>query len=152
MRDFPSLPPLSPIASLSTVTVFPAQAKRETPQARLQEGLKRFLRQAEQVNQLSVQLEAAMLELKTIATDLNQDLKSLKNPTPICEYQAASLPRVARKADGSWILVNCPIDLFKAEKDAVQLAQTLRRRQQTRDQKQRLQKRFRRKPDGMKSS
>lgn len=152
MRDFPSLPPLSPVASLSTVTVFPAQAKRETPQARLQEGLKRFLRQAEQVNQLSAQLETAMLELKTIATDLNQDLKTLNNPTPICEYQTASLPRVARKADGAWILVNCPIDLFKAEKDAVQLAQTLRRRQQSRDQKQRLHKRLRRKPDGMKSS
>lgn len=102
--------------------------------------------QAERINQLSAELEVAVLELKEIALEVNRDWRafqatqeSTRNAiakrgsstslvTNICEYQVASVPNVQQKPSGSFVLTSQPIDLFKAEREAAWLAQTLRRR------------------------
>ncbi|HLO88046.1 MAG TPA: hypothetical protein VK203_24005, partial [Nostocaceae cyanobacterium] len=44
----------------------------------------------------------------------------------ICEYSTVSLPYVRQKKDGSLLLTKRTVDLFRAEKEAAQLAQQLR--------------------------
>jgi hypothetical protein len=92
--------------------------------------------QAERINQLSGQLEAAMAEMKTIATEVNRDWRSLQflttpnqNPENICHYQVREVPYVKRHPQGTFSLTSRPVDLFKAEREAASIAQTLRHRQ-----------------------
>ncbi|MFW6359159.1 MAG: hypothetical protein ACOC0N_08130 [Chroococcales cyanobacterium] len=44
-----------------------------SPQQRLQGGYQRFEKQTQKIAKLSAELEAAILELKAIATQVNQD-------------------------------------------------------------------------------
>jgi hypothetical protein len=96
--------------------------------------LKRLESQAERINQLSAELEAAVFELKAIASEINSDWKAIQATqnssigANICEYRAVVVPHVAPKQDGSFVLLSKPIDLFQAEREATLLAQTLRNR------------------------
>lgn len=89
--------------------------------------------QAERLNQLSNELETAMIELKAIATEVKRDLRAVQATghscfaSNICEFVADVVPYVAQKPSGSLVLMLRPVDLFKSEREAVLLAQFLRR-------------------------
>jgi hypothetical protein len=93
--------------------------------------------QAKHINQLSAELEAAILELKVIASEITPDWRviqatqissSSRTRTDICEYHDTDIPQVELKPDSSFVLISKPIDLFHAEREAMLLAQTLRHR------------------------
>jgi hypothetical protein len=97
--------------------------------------LRRLKNQAERLNQLSAELEAAVFEFKAIASEVNQDWKAvqaMQEPrsaiVDICKYQAVHVPRVQQKSSGSFVMTSQRVDLFQAEREAELLAQTLRRR------------------------
>ncbi|MFN6487719.1 MULTISPECIES: hypothetical protein [unclassified Nostoc] len=90
----------------------------------------RFITQVERINQMAEELEAAILELKAIANKMNTQkrypllIKEIcKN---ICQYFAVSIPWVKQKSNDSFILTTRRVDLFRAEREATQLAQQLR--------------------------
>ena len=117
-----SLPVKSPIGVLRQRTI---------------QGLGRLKNQGLRINQLSAELEEAMLEFKAIASEVNQNWKAIQaiqEPTSavadICEYQVVNVPSIQQKTSGSFILTSRTVDLFKAEREAAILAQKLRRRAQ----------------------
>ncbi|MBE9125859.1 MULTISPECIES: hypothetical protein [unclassified Coleofasciculus] len=116
---------------------FPIQSSLGRLQQRTRNGLRRLEYQASRINELSTELEAAVLELKAIASQVNRDLKALqatqqprsKAIAPkVCEYRAANLPTVYQKPSGLFVLTSRSVDLFKAEREAKVLAQVLRHR------------------------
>ncbi|MBN3890921.1 MAG: hypothetical protein HWQ43_17800 [Nostoc sp. JL31] len=90
----------------------------------------RLIAQVERINQMAGELEAAIFELKAIANTLNtQKSYPTLNQEPyknICQYFTVSVPWVKRKSDNSFILTTRKVDLFRAEREATQLAQQLR--------------------------
>jgi hypothetical protein len=104
----------------------------------LDEAFQRLEAQAEQVNQLSVAQETAILKLKVIAEQVELDWKASEpehsarsgksaiHLPPICEYLDTSIPHVERDANGGLILTSRSIDLFKAQRDAEFNAEVLR--------------------------
>jgi hypothetical protein len=99
------------------------------------DGLKRLKNQGIRINELSAELEEAMLEFKAIASEVNQNWKAIQaiqEPTSavadICEYQVVNVPSIKQKTSGSFILTSRTVDLFKAEREAAILAQKLRHR------------------------
>ncbi len=89
-------------------------------------GWQRLAAQAQRINQLAAELEDAILELKAIATEVNCDRLANKNQIKSsCEYHQASVPCVKRKA-GTFVLTTRQVDLFRAEREATQLANSLR--------------------------
>lgn len=124
----------------------PAKSSLEELRQRTHEGMKHLQSQAERINQLSGELEAAVLELKATAQDVNRDwrlMQATQEPitdvrgkeiaiasviSNICEYQATHVPNVRRKQSGVFVLTSRRIDLFKAEREATLVAQALRRR------------------------
>ncbi len=122
------------LPSRSTTLFLPRKIPIAEVQQGCAQGLQRMTIQADRINQLSRQLEAAMAEMKTIASEVNQDWRSLQlitnpNQTPhnICHYQVREIPWVKRHAHGFY-LTSRPIDLFKAEREAASIAETLRHR------------------------
>lgn len=114
---------------------FPIKSSLEMLRQRTTKGVRRLENQAKRINELSAELEAALLELKAIASEINPDWKAIQGThksssksTNVCEYRVAAVPQVELKPDGSFILVSKPIDLFQAEREATLLAQTLRHR------------------------
>jgi len=103
-------------------------------QQKAKDSLRRLETQAERLNQLSAELEVAILELKAIAGEVNLDLQviypSKKPPAskPIRESLPVAVPYVRQKSSDSWVLTSRVVDLFKAEREAALLAQELRRR------------------------
>jgi len=104
---------------------------------RTRDGWKRLEYQASHINRLSTELEAALLELKAIASQVNADWNTLQQVQHsstqaiipnVCEYQITKLPLVQYKPSGTFLLTSRSVDLFKAERDAIVLAQVLRRR------------------------
>ena len=113
---------------------FPVRSHLEVLRQRTSEGWRRLESQAKRINQLSAELETAMLELKAIASEINQDWRAIQaiqkssNRADICKYCSVTVPHVQTKPDGSFLLLLKPVDLFQAERDAALLAQTLRQR------------------------
>lgn len=120
---------------------FPARSPLEVLRQRTDNGLKRLEHQAERINQLSAELETAMLDLKAIASEVNRDWRALQATQKpktdaiasfvhnnVCEYQSVNIPSVQHKRSGAFVLTSRPVDLFKAEREANLLAQTLRHR------------------------
>jgi hypothetical protein len=122
-----------PSFQLQQLTLKPRQA---TPEVQIAEEIKRLEAQAERVNQLSVAQEAALLELRAIAEKLERDRQSIEpeadgfaaDRSPVCEYLMEGVPYVEREPDGAFIVTTRSIDLFRAEREATLMAQTLRRR------------------------
>jgi hypothetical protein len=89
-----------------------------------------FVAQAQRINQIAKELEGAILELKSMASNINSQRRYIlpggKKCSDICEYNNFSLPWVGKKQDGSFVLATQKIDLFRAEKEAELLAQKLR--------------------------
>ena len=103
---------------------------------RTNNDLRRLGNQAERINQLSAELEVAILQLKAIASEVNQDwreLQAIQKPTAdpitleVCEYRAVSTPIIQQKPCGSLVLLSRPVNLGKIEPDVGLLKQTLRR-------------------------
>ena len=84
--------------------------------------------QADRINQLAAELEVAILGLKAIASqiDYTQQLSG-----SACEYRSVVVPQVKRRKATEFILTTKAIDLFQAEREAQQLAQTLRQKTKT---------------------
>ncbi|MBD2305382.1 hypothetical protein H6G17_07625 [Chroococcidiopsis sp. FACHB-1243] len=85
--------------------------------------------QADKINQLAAQLEAAIFELKAIANQIDYTQQLSGNT---CEYRSVVVPQVKRRNTNEFILTTKVIDLFQAEREAQQLAQTLRQKTKTR--------------------
>jgi hypothetical protein len=108
----------------------------------LNEAFERLEAQAEQVNQLSVAQETAILKLKVIAEQVELDWKtsdpdprtragkSAIHLPPLCEYLDTAIPHVERDQNGGLILTSRSVDLFKAEREAEFNAEILRHRKQ----------------------
>ena len=115
-----------------TTAIPPLQPQLEPEQPPSQQiAWQRLTAQAEKINQLASELEAAMFELKAIASVIKhkQRIKH-KTPKPLnhtCEFLATSVPDVKRGHAGGFILATRPVDLFQAEREATQTAQKLRR-------------------------
>lgn len=108
----------------------PQIAQAEQPQQF--EGWQRLGAQAQRINTLAAELEAAMFELKAIANEVNCTQRIKHNsPKPLkraCEFLAANVPNVKRNKAGEFVLTTRSVDLFRAEREATQIAQTLRQR------------------------
>lgn len=110
--------------------------------AALDEALERLDAQAQQVNQLAAAQETAILELKAIAEQIEQDWKTLElvnaaragydasdlEIPPLCEYGQASVPKIEKNHKGVLVLTAQSIDLFRSEREAALTAQALRHR------------------------
>ncbi len=116
---------------------FPIHSSLEVLRQRTREGLRRLEQQGSRINQLSGELEAAVLELKAIASEVNRDWKAfqaMQQPATggivsnVCEYRIAKVPNVQQKPSGLFVLTSRPVDLFKVEREAALLAQALRHR------------------------
>jgi hypothetical protein len=108
--------------------------------AQIDIALKRLEDQAQQINQLSVTQEAAILELKAIAQQIERDWKTLEvvnaaragydasniEVPAVCEYLQFSVPLVEKNQAGVLVLTERSVDLFKAEREAAMTAQSLR--------------------------
>lgn len=94
------------------------------------EAVQRLEAQADRINRLSLDQEAALLELKTIAEQIDRNRKSeddgLEEPT--WEYLSAAVPLVERDETGMFVVTTRSVDLYQAERDAVLMAQSLRSR------------------------
>ncbi|WP_157162533.1 hypothetical protein [Cylindrospermum stagnale] len=90
----------------------------------------RLAAQAQRINQIARELEAAILELRAMASTFNSQrrysLPLEKTYKKICHYFTVSVPWVKQKPDKSFILTTRKVDLFRAEKEAALLAQQLR--------------------------
>ncbi|HEY9635941.1 MAG TPA: hypothetical protein V6D14_21215 [Coleofasciculaceae cyanobacterium] len=119
----------------SPLLPFPVRSSLAVLRQRASKGLERLERQAQRINQLSTELETALLEFKAIASEINTDWKSIQATqvstsaiADICEYQRVNIPNLQQKPSGSFVLTSRTVDLFKAEREATLLAQTLRHR------------------------
>jgi len=100
---------------------------------------KQLTAQADHINQLASAQENALLELRAIAQRLERDwratgLESFPYPesngdlSPLYQASSAEVPWVERNEDGSYILSRRSLDLLKSEREALRIAQELRKR------------------------
>ena len=127
--------PQQPNVPKKSLLSFPVSSPPDGLRQRTIQGLGDLKHQAERINRLSAELETAVFEFKAIASEVNQDWKALQAmqeqtsaAADICRYQAVHLPIVQQKSSGSFVLTSRTLDLFKAEREAKILAQTLRHR------------------------
>lgn len=115
----------------TAIAALQPQMKQEVLQQKQREGWQCLTAQAERINQLATELEAAMFEFKAIANDVNLErrmIRASKSPIKsVCEYLTTLVPCVKRKKGGAFILTTRKVDLFQAEREAVQVARELRR-------------------------
>ncbi|MBW4509871.1 MAG: hypothetical protein KME64_25655 [Scytonematopsis contorta HA4267-MV1] len=78
----------------------------------------RYQMQVEFINQMAHELEAAIIELKQIASTLN--IKEGLRFFPV------SVPWIKQQPNNSLILTSRKVDLFRAEREAANIAQALR--------------------------
>ncbi|BAY60420.1 hypothetical protein H6G33_29605 [Calothrix sp. FACHB-1219] len=125
------------IALLQTKTISTALATRaiaplQLPEDNQDNETDALLVQAQRINQMAAQLEAMILEFKTTASKLQEKGKPYKS---ICEYLPVSVPWVIQKQDQSFILTMQKVDIFKAERQAAQLAQQLRQHSKIKEER-----------------
>lgn len=121
----------------------PIKKSNELLNQKVIDGLRRLEDQAEQINQLSAELERAMIELKTISTDVTRDLRAMQTTNKpflaadICECTSSVsvVPYIRYKSSGSLLLTTRPVDLFKPEREAALVAKELRERTRRKRQK-----------------
>ncbi|MFE4107268.1 hypothetical protein [Almyronema epifaneia] len=111
----------------------PPPAEVELPVAQYQQQLQQ---QAQQINQLSLAQEEAILQLKSMSDRYNLDLKhhltrsgqAVPLPLPLCAFDAALVPAVHQNAQGNLTLTYRHLDLQQEERYAYELAENLRQR------------------------
>lgn len=117
----------------------------QTPEQLFEQSLKILESQVQHINQLSAVQESAILELKTIAEQVEREWKTLEqsqhdyshysdsgeaalDSPPICEYVGTAVPQIEKNQDGIYVLSARSLDLFKAEREATLTAEALRHR------------------------
>jgi hypothetical protein len=119
-----------------------AQSVWDSPGQQIEIALQQLEAQVQHVNELATTQEAAVLELKAIAKQIERDWKNLELTSAakhgyaapdlkipaLCEYQQASVPLVEKDDRGVWVVSGRSIDWFKAEREAELTAQALRHR------------------------
>lgn len=125
-----SLPLMLPQVTVNKAIV-PLQPQSES----LSSGWERLITVVQHINQMAIELEAKILELKTIASTINSQINYLTENSDrpyisICHYSSVSVPLVKQQPDQSFILTTRKVDLFRAEREAAQLAQQLRQHTQ----------------------
>ncbi|ABA23355.1 conserved hypothetical protein [Trichormus variabilis ATCC 29413] len=125
-----SLPLMLPQVTVNKAIV-PLQPQSES----LSSGWERLITVVQHINQMAIELEAKILELKTIASTINSQINYLTENSDrpyisICQYSSVSVPVVKQQPDQSFILTTRKVDLFRAEREAAQLAQQLRQHTQ----------------------
>lgn len=108
----------------------------QTPEQLLDRALEILDSQVQHINQLSAVQENAILELKTIATQVEREWKAIEHShgeipdeldTPaICQYVGTAVPQIEKNKEGTYVLSARSIDLFKAEREATLTAEALR--------------------------
>ncbi|MBD1909550.1 MULTISPECIES: hypothetical protein [unclassified Leptolyngbya] len=94
---------------------------------------------AEHINQLASAQENALLELRAIAQRLERDWRATGleqfpyadntgDFSPLYRQSSATLTCVERDDDGNFLLASRTLDLLKAEREALQMAQVLRKK------------------------
>jgi hypothetical protein len=106
-------------------------------QVEVEACLQRLGQQAEYVNQLAANQEAAVMQLKAIADEVEYIYRLAVshydpdgNPQDydftVCQYELPGVPVVEAVEDGRYRLTLRPLDLFRAEREAVVTAEKLR--------------------------
>lgn len=101
---------------------------KPTVKQRMIDGMKRLEMQAALINQLSAELESAVLELKAISREVNLDWRAMQMGSDVFQHHSAAVPHARRQLNGSFMLTMQPVDLLKAEREAALLAQQLRQK------------------------
>ena len=119
-----------------------AQSVWDSPTQQIELAMQQLEAQAQHVNELSATQEAALLELKAIAKQVERDWKTLELNSAtqhgyaetdlqipaLCEYKPIAVPQVEKNDRGVLVVSGRAIDWFKAEREAELTAQTLRYR------------------------
>jgi exonuclease VII small subunit len=134
--------------SLSLVeTVDTAIVPLEPDKEKILTQKQRLVMQTQRINQMAAELEAAVLELKaiaeggssTIATQINSRRRYLDQKQQplesVCKYFTVGVPLV-KQSGQSFLLTMRKIDLFRAEREATQLADKLRYKSRKKRQNQ----------------
>ncbi|MBW4663077.1 MAG: hypothetical protein KME01_02580 [Chroococcus sp. CMT-3BRIN-NPC107] len=114
-------------SSLSSIEPLQPPLSREKPQIVIN-GWQKLLANAEKVNQLSEQLEAALFELKVTASEIKGDQNAYPISNKIFNHKFLAIPCIRYKRPGLIVVTTRKIDLFQQEREALQVAQMLRRR------------------------
>jgi hypothetical protein len=119
-----------------------AQSVWDSPAQQLDVALRQLEAQAQHINDLATTQEAALLELKAIAQQIEHDWKTLEMtnaaqhgyaatdlqiPT-LCNYGQTAVPQIEKNDRGVLMVSARSIDWFKTERDAELMAQALRHR------------------------
>ncbi|OUL18706.1 hypothetical protein BV378_16225 [Nostoc sp. RF31YmG] len=123
IKDSDKKPVAIPISPLQVKTITTAIAPLQFPEHDIGNEWERLVVQVQCINQMAAQLEAMILEFKTIAGTLQKKSQPYKS---ICQYLPVSVPWILQKPDESFILTMRKVDIFQAEREAAQLAQQLR--------------------------
>ena len=97
-------------SSAKPLALKPSKISVEKLQNKVGQGLKRLSVQAERINQLSNELEAAMVELNQNSFVINQDLKNIQTlrgsntSLNVCECKVDTVPYVEQQPNGSLVL------------------------------------------------
>lgn len=113
--------------SFSPIEPLQPQLSREKPQ-KVINGWQKLLVNAEKINQLSEQLEEALLQLKITASEIKSDQNAHPSSNKIFKHKLIAIPCIQHKRPGLIVVSARKIDLFQQEREALQLAQMLRRR------------------------
>lgn len=109
------------------------ELKREQLPQKCDRTWQKLAASTERINQLSAQLEAALYELKEIASNIRHQQNLPR--VPDFDKPALAIPYIYCKRPGLFVLKAKAVDLFAEEKAAYQLAQQLRHRTKTRLQR-----------------
>ncbi|MBD3882535.1 hypothetical protein IFO70_12260 [Phormidium tenue FACHB-886] len=119
-----------------------AQAVWDSPAQQMDAAIRQLEAQAQHVNELANTQEAALLELKAIAKQIEHDWKTVELANAarhgysvddlqvpnLCDYGQTSVPQVGKDDRGVLVVSARSIDWFKAEREAELTAQALRHR------------------------
>ncbi len=119
-----------------------AQSVWDSPTQQIELAMQQLEAQAQHVNELATTQEAALLELKAIAKQVERDWKTLELTSAtqhgyaetdlqipaLCEYKPIAVPQVEKTDRGVLVVSGRAIDWFKAEREAELTAQALRHR------------------------
>jgi hypothetical protein len=115
------------ISHLSPIEPLQPQLSREKPQ-KVSNGWQKLLVSAEKVNRLSEQLEAALFELKIVASEIKGDRNAQPMANKLFNHRLIAIPCIHYKRPGLIVVTTRKLDLFQQEREALQVAQMLRRR------------------------
>ncbi|OLP18845.1 hypothetical protein BST81_07965 [Leptolyngbya sp. 'hensonii'] len=135
----PKLAPPAKPRSEQKAELSPSPHPQTSPEAlhqQLSGGLQHLEAQVQHVNQLSANLEMAMIELRSLSVTVSRLRQALESgedmssgqPPNVLEGSSVNLPYIKQHRDGRLKLASKRVDLLQAERDAASTAQFLRNR------------------------